>query len=112
MQEQVLNSISKEEAVQSGLAYSSLVSAIFRGNDALNKVIVSRTGMDLDSQGATGNTALMFAALWNKLSTVEYLLGAGASVNLTNNKGETALNLARNAGNKAVVTLLRSHGAL
>lgn len=103
--------MSKEEVVQSNIAYTSLVSSIFRGNDELSKVIVARTGVELDTQGSTGNTALMFAALWNKLSTVKYLLEAGADVSLVNLKGETALNLARNAGNRDVVTLLRTFGA-
>lgn len=110
-QEQVLNSMSKEEALSSNFAYTSLVSSIYSGHEALSKVLISRTGIDLDSQGATGNTPLMFAALWGNDVMAQYLLEAGADYSKVNVKGQFALNIAMNKGNKTIVKLLRTHGA-
>ena len=107
----MLNSVSPADAVSSGLAFTSLASSIYNDHDSLSKVIVSKTGINLNSQGVTGNTALMFAALWGATNNAQYLLESGADVTLKNNKGETALSIALKAGNRDIALMLRSYGA-
>lgn len=99
------------EAVSSGVAFTSLASAIYNDHDSLSSVIVSKTGIDLNAQGATGNTPLMFASLWGASNNAKFLLESGADVTLKNNKGETALSIALKAGNRDIALMLRSYGA-
>ncbi len=103
--------MSKEEAISSNVAYTALVAAVLGGHEALAQVVLTRTGMPLDTQGATGNTALMFAALWGQTSIAQALLEAGASVEVVNSDGLTALQLARNNGHRDITSLLLDFGA-
>lgn len=88
-----------------------MVTAIYRGQDALAKVLLERTEVDINMEGAAGNTALMFAALWGKSDIAHHLLVSGANYSKVNAKGETALALAMNSGNKSIARMLRSFGA-
>ncbi len=49
---------------------------------------------DLNLQDAKGRTALMIAVLKGDEEAVETLINAGASLNITNNEGQTALEIA------------------
>ncbi len=50
-----------------------------------------KRGVDIDARGGTNNTGLMLAAQRGRRDTVEMLLGYGASVELKNDFGGTAL---------------------
>lgn len=91
--------------------YSSLASSIFNGNANVAELLLTKTTLPVDFQGRTGNTALMFAAQWGQMASVEYLLKNGADTGITNTQGETALSLAMKNGHRDVVVLLRSYGA-
>jgi cytohesin len=66
----------------------------------------------LSSKDAGGWTALHFASINGDIELVEYLILKGADVNKTSDEGSTALSLARQEKNEALVSLLKKHGAL
>lgn len=109
--EQVLQELGLDEATSNNVGYTSAVAAIFGGSSVLTDVIVERTGVDLNSQGVTGNTLLMWASLWGQIAVATSLLKQGADMTLTNKDGLNALQLASRAGYVNVVHLLRSFGA-
>jgi ankyrin repeat protein len=60
-----------------------------------------------------GWTPLHAAVFWNRTNVVQYLVDAGANVNLTNRTGETPLMMAITRGDDAIFTVqyLIDHGA-
>lgn len=66
---------------------------------------------DLELMDNQGSTALMFAALYNKTETVEFLASQNACIHKKNLKGNTALMLAAQNRCYAAVALLISRGA-
>jgi len=103
--------MSQEELTKSNFAYTSMVAAIFSGNQGIADVILQKTDLAVNSQGVTGNSALMFAAKWGQYDLAEYLLQNAADVTLTNTDGDTALSLAMKGGHRTIVNLLRDFGA-
>lgn len=109
--EKVINEQGLAEATKNNQAYSSLVSAIYHGRASQAEVILSKTEIDINAAGITGNTALMFASMWGQQDSVQFLLDAGADSQLTNNDGDNAVALALKGGHRSVVRLLRDYGA-
>jgi ankyrin repeat protein len=68
--------------------------------------------MNINQQSADGYTLLMFAGLWDKVDMATFLLNKGADVTLRNKAGDTVLSLARKAGHRDMVLLLRNNGAM
>mmetsp|Transcript_42921 Transcript_42921/g.118705 ORF Transcript_42921/g.118705 Transcript_42921/m.118705 type:complete len:142 (+) Transcript_42921:1-426(+) len=99
------------EATKNNQAYTSIVSAIFHGRATQAEVILTKTEMNINSAGITGNTPLMFASMWGQLDSVRFLLEAGADTTLTNVDGDNAVSLAAKGGHRSVVRLLRDFGA-
>jgi hypothetical protein len=89
--------------------YTAAVSSIFDGMGTVAKTILDRTTLQLDKQGVTGNTLLIWASLFGQTGIVSELLRRGANVNVVNNDGDTAITLARKQGYSDIVTLLRTH---
>lgn len=110
--EAVLNNMGTEAATANNFAYTATVSSIFDGHSPVTNVLISRTGLDIDQKGVTGNTLLMWASLWGRYDIAETLLAAGADFMVTNKDGDTALSIAAKAGNRDIVVLLRSYGAV
>ena len=107
----MLNELGLEASTNNNLAYTSAVTAVFGGNSALTDVLVSRTSLNLNAVGVTGNTLLMWASLWGQYNVARSLLQQGADYSVVNNDGLTALQLAANSGHVSVVQLLRGFGA-
>lgn len=53
-----------------------------------------------------GKTPLMEAVFWNNFDIVDYLLSKGAEVNEKDNRGRTALDMAKQSGAQAIVNRL------
>ncbi|BGP39986.1 putative ankyrin-repeat protein [Rhodotorula kratochvilovae] len=83
-------------------AFNNLADGGF-GEKARTKVLENGDGV--------GNTALMAAATTGNLEIVKLLVGAGADVTATNEKGATALHYAASKGHVSVGRLLISKGA-
>ena len=84
-----------------------LIEATLGGNMFLLKYLIEEKGMDINHRDTKGDSALMWAAYWEKKSdVVKYLLEHGADKTITNVHGETALNIALKRGNQKNVELL------
>ena len=76
------------------------------------KHIINNTDVNIDSgQYTTGNTALNYAAIHNKLDIVKLLIKADANIEKTNDDGQTPLYNAVDHGNIEIVKFLIDSGA-
>jgi ankyrin repeat protein len=66
-------------------------------------------GVPVDAAYANQLTALMWAAGAGSVSTVKLLLERGARSDLRDDRGLTALEMARQAGHSVIVELLGPH---
>lgn len=89
--------------------YTATVSSIFDGMGGVASAILDRSDLQLDKQGVTGNSLLMWASMFGQTEIVSNLLIRGADAKLVNNDGETAITLARKQGFSDIVTLLRTY---
>jgi len=78
--------------------------------------LLLENGADVNSaltgKDASGWTSLLFASVNGNKDLVKYLILHGADVNHTSNEGSTALSLARQEKDEALVSFLKEHGAL
>lgn len=81
------------------------------GQTASVRSLIATGRVRLDAQTQRGWTPTMEAALRNHAEVVRLLLEAGASSELTNEYGETALHLAAYFGSLDAVRVLLEHGA-
>lgn len=65
-------------------------------------------GVDINYKNVDGNTALMLSAKKGDLEKVKILLANSANVNLINNNGMTAYDLARSNGHREVARLIKA----
>ena len=85
-----------------------------QSGDNKNIQLLLDKGISVDTKGLNkyeGQTALMFAANYNHLDTVKYLISCGANINATRNEGITALMIASKVGNEKLVEYLIQNGA-
>jgi len=88
----------------------AMIIASSTGNlDAVKRLLDK--GMDLDHHDFTGNTPLLYAARYARISLVEFLLRHGADVNAYTHWGTTALIEAVRKGSLTVVQDLLDAGA-
>lgn len=86
-----------------------MVSAVKSGNVETVKLLLYRTKLPINSVGAQGNTALMWAAQWGKTEVVDYLLSEGADRTVKNKAGKSADRLAFEAGHRALSATIREY---
>ena len=67
-----------------------------------------KNGADVNAASSVGNTALMEAAIYNKIDSARLLVQAGADVNATNSRGKTAYDLAVENGSVEIYHFLDS----
>ena len=68
-----------------------LVTAVAERDVMALRALLSRQDIDVNTTRADGTTALIWAAHWDDVNTLERLLAAGADPNLTDDYGVTAL---------------------
>lgn len=90
--------------------WTPLQYAAVNGHNAVIDYLVS-TGADLGLAAPNGSTPVMLAVLANKTDTLKLLISNGFDVNGRNDKGESALEIARKKGFGEMEKLLRSAGA-
>lgn len=96
------------------LATASLPSTEVYGSIATNLrpsavLAALNTGLDPDSVGAFGETALHWSAILNHTELTRQLLRHKANPDVRDALGRTALDLARRHGSKAVEIILQEH---
>lgn len=94
--------------------YPLHIAAVHRRLEVV-KLLVEEYGMDVNSKDENGETPLIKAVLYFdkggiSLPVVKYLVEKGTNKNITNSKGQTALDLAIKNNNQPVVDYLRSQG--
>lgn len=88
----------------------SVLDIAVKNNDLHKVAVLINAGVLLDDQDPDdGHTALMFAAMWGKYDSVEYLIDAGASLNMKDKSGKTALD---HAWGSDVRNLIKQAGGL
>src|SRR5882757_5921104 len=86
-----------------------IVEAAARQDMATVRTLLKQRGVNVNAARADGATALLWAAHWNDLQTVDALLKAGANVNAADDHGVTPLAQAcENAGVPLVEKLLQA----
>lgn len=104
-----INTLGAAVAEDSGFGRTAMATSVFSGNLAALKIVREKTATPLDSVGATGNSALMWAAYWGQTDVVNYLLGEGADKSIVNKEGKTAEKLALEGGFQALATIIREY---
>ena len=89
--------------------YTASVSSVFDGMANVVGVILDKSSLQVDQQGITGNSLLMWAAYFGQTAIVKNLIKRNANALLKNNDGDTAITLARKQGYSDIVTLLRTY---
>lgn len=92
--------------VNSGYESLPLISAAEQGHLNIVRLLLA-AGAYLNTQDASGCTALMVAAATGQLAVVRFLVASGAQFTATN-VGETALSLAEKGGHQSVYAFLHS----
>lgn len=62
---------------------------------------------DVDAQDLNGMTLLMLAVYYKNKEIVQFLLEKGGRIQLKNNKGKTAIDIAIGSENKDILKILR-----
>ena len=96
---------------QDNFATVATVTSIVGGNVAIVKTLVEKTELDVDQQGKTGKSLLLWACYFGKSDVVKYLLDTGADYSITDNSGDSALQIALKRGFRDIATMLRNYGA-
>ena len=92
---------------QNGEGNTALMLSV--GQSTLEAVLQGKPNLEIKNK--KGMTALMMAANRNDLGQVHTLVDAGADINATDLRGETALTIGGDIGNTDMVQLLTSKGA-
>lgn len=89
------------------IGLNAVMLAAEAGNlDALRELLTRGAGINL--HGADGNTALHFAVLNNHHEASKLLIDFGADPSSRNDRGQSALDLARSSGSVEIVSLIES----
>jgi len=86
-----------------------LLGASMNGNSELVELLVA-DGADVNMKYWNG-TPLMAAAAGGHAKVVTFLIAKGANIGASDNKGRTAISLAKENGHAEVIDILRQHGA-
>ena len=88
-----------------------IIEAAARQDAAAVRALLKQRGVNVNVARADGATALLWAAHWNDVQTVDVLLKAGANVNAVDDHGVTALTQACENASVALVEKLLQAGA-
>lgn len=83
-----------------------LIQAAKNNNLPIAQLLLNKNKTSLNSKDYEGNTALMYAAKNGNLELVNLLIKKGAEINILNNSGESAKDLAQNNGFNKIAELL------
>jgi Ankyrin repeats (3 copies) len=81
--------------VRNGSGQTALHIAIQKGRIRMARLLLGRGGADINLQDTDGQTAIHLAAEKGNPVAVDFLLGKGADVNVKNNEGFLAIDLAK-----------------
>ena len=93
--------------------WTPLMEASYRGHAGIVKALLA-AGADVNAASNDGETALIYACIYDRLECARLLVAAKALVNARDDDGRTPLNLSRGsdgAANPATEALLLAAGA-
>ncbi|XP_011499366.1 PREDICTED: ankyrin-3-like isoform X2 [Ceratosolen solmsi marchali] len=94
-----------------GLYNSNLLhAAVERGKES-EVVLLLNHGVDVNTRGVAGASALQYAIQLKQINIVHRLLKNGARIDMLNNEHNSVLHTAANTGNLELVSLMLSNGA-
>ncbi len=91
--------------------YTALLRALEKKNDAIADLLLAQPKVDLNAQGASGMTAMMWYVWSQQNDKVQNLLARGANPNLPDADGDTPLHGAAQRGNLKLLEMLLAAGA-
>ena len=74
------------------------------------KILLEKYMLDVNAQDSKMNSALHYSAINDDVATCRALLDHGASIDIKNSSGETALHLATGEGSNGVIDALLNIG--
>ena len=83
----------------------------FLGDGSETVSLLMQRGIRINTQDNEGNTALMMAVMMGGTTGVQALLDSGANPNIKNKAGKTALQIAKEKKDDAIIKLLQERGA-
>ena len=83
----------------------------FLGDGSETVSLLMQRGIRINMQDNEGNTALMMTVMMGETTGVQALLDSGANPNIKNKAGKTALQIAKEKKDDAIIKLLQEHGA-
>jgi len=93
---------------QNQYALKALEYAVHQGNTEITEALIDK-GAAINAIDSNGKSLLMVAVVQNKLPMVELLLRKGIDETLTNNGGQTALDIARQLHRDEIVDVLEKY---
>lgn len=81
---------------------TALMGAIFKGNFRIAKALMD-ADCEVDQSNLNGQTALMFATLFNRQEIIDELIDKGANITLTDNSRLSLSDIAAGQGNHKLV---------
>ncbi|MBV9769789.1 MAG: ankyrin repeat domain-containing protein [Bryobacterales bacterium] len=94
-----------------GAATTPIAEVAMKGDMDAVRSMLKQSPANVNASQSDGSTALLWAAYWNDLQTVQALIAAGADVNASNRDGVTPLSQACVNGNASMVEALLKAGA-
>jgi len=105
----VENGASVNEGREMGLPMQEVIwwGAALQGNRKIVDYLLNKEGLDIDLKISDEKTALMVAVEYNNGELVEHLIFKDADTTIVNDEGKTALDIAKEQGNKEIISLLQ-----
>ncbi|MEP1385556.1 MAG: ankyrin repeat domain-containing protein [Paraglaciecola sp.] len=94
----LLNEVNANACQEDNSGNTALMGAIFKGNFGAIKALIG-ADCDIDQTNENGQTAAMFATLFNRTETITALTEAGADLGAKDSSGNSLVDIALSQGN-------------
>ncbi len=101
--------------LQAQAGVTPLLAAVWNGHTAIVEKLLAAPGINVNPQAQGNTTPLMTAVTKDNAAIVERLIKAGASINMKDTTGKTALSRAQQStspNKEAIIKLLKANGAV
>lgn len=87
---------------------TALMGAIFKGEFQITRLLIAQS-CDVNTASNTGQTAAMFAALFNRDDTLSELYNNGADLEIVDSQGNSVESVAQSQGSHDIIALLNNY---
>jgi uncharacterized protein len=106
--ELILNQPKVDLDYKNNMGFTALTGAVYKGFNPIVQQLIDK-GANVNTANGSGQTPLMFAALFGRQEAARLLIRAGANPAANDAQGNTAVSLAKAQGNASMLTLLETH---